>query len=288
MSVFPVCPRCLAEYQEPRNRRFHAQPNACWQRGPQSEIRDTRGNRLPVEDPIAEAIARLLAGEIIAIKGLGGFHLAVDPTIVSRFCVLSAEERELLRSPQRPIVLLPRTNPCPLADSIALFNSNLGIFLPYTPIHHLLLKESELQALVMTSSNLSEEPIAIANCEAVARLGDVADFFLLRCDDAVLRRTSGRTRQLRRSRGFVLVPVFLKKESPTILAVQGELKYTICLQRAGSLPQPAHRQSRKPRGLQIFLGRRQRSAKNPPDPVLPVVALYIRHCLDKSIQCLVY
>jgi hydrogenase maturation protein HypF len=265
MSVFPMCPRCLAEYEDPRNRRFHAQPNACWQCGPQLEFCDSRGQRLSVEDPIAEAVARLRAGDIVAVKGLGGFHLAVDATntgavgrlrerkrriekpfavmvsdleTVSRFCMLGPEERELLCLPQRPIVLLPRTNPCPLADSVAPFNPYLGIFLPYTPIHHLLSKESELQALVMTSGNLSEEPIAIGNSEAVARLVDIADWFLLhnreillRCDDSVLRRVGGRTRQIRRSRGFVPVPIFLRKELPPTLAVGGELKNTICLLR---------------------------------------------------------
>jgi hydrogenase maturation protein HypF len=265
MSVFPMCPRCAAEYEDPRNRRFHAQPNACWQCGPQLEFCDSRGLRLSVEKPIGEVVARLRAGDIVAVKGLGGFHLAVDATndeavdrlrehkrriekpfavmvsdleTVSRFCSLGVEERELLLLPQRPIVLLPRKNPCSLADSVAPFNQYLGIFLPYTPIHHLLFKESQLQALVMTSGNLSEEPIAIGNSEAVARLGDIADWFLLhnrdillRCDDSVVRRTGGRTRQLRRSRGFVPVPVFLKKEFPPTLAVGGELKNTICLLR---------------------------------------------------------
>ncbi len=265
MSVFAMCPRCLAEYEDPRNRRFHAQPNACWQCGPQLEFCDSRGQRLSVEDPIAEAVARLRAGDIVAVKGLGGFHLAVDATnteavgrlrerkhriekpfavmvsdleTVSRFCTLGDEERKLLCQLQRPVVLLPRTNPGPLADNIAPFNPNLGIFLPYTPVHHLLFGDSELRALVMTSGNLSEEPIAIGNSEAVSRLGDIADWFLLhnreillRCDDSVLRRTGGRTRQIRRSRGFVPVPVFLKREFPPTLAVGGELKNTICLLR---------------------------------------------------------
>jgi hydrogenase maturation protein HypF len=265
MSVFPMCPSCLTEYEDPQNRRFHAQPNACWQCGPQLKFCDSRGGRLSVEDPIAEAVARLRAGDIIAVKGLGGFHLAVDATnssavsrlrerklriekpfavmvsdlkTISRFCTLDAEGRDLLCMRQRPIVLLPKQTPCLLADSVAPFNSDLGIFLPYTPIHHLLFRESGLQALVMTSGNLSEEPIAIGNSEAVARLGKIADWFLLhnreillRCDDSVLRHTGGRTRQIRRSRGFVPVPVFLKREFPPTLAVGGELKNTICLLR---------------------------------------------------------
>jgi hydrogenase maturation protein HypF len=265
MSVFPMCPLCLTEYEDPCDRRFHAQPNACWQCGPQLEFCDSQGQRLSVEDPIAETVARLRAGDIVAVKGLGGFHLAVDATnagavsrlrerkrriekpfavmvcdleTVSRFCMLGAKERELLSLPQRPIVLLPRRDQCPLTDNVAPFNQYLGIFLPYTPIHHLLFEESEFQALVMTSGNLSEEPIAIGNSEAVARLGDIADWFLLhnreillRCDDSVLHRTGGRTRQIRRSRGFVPVPVFLKREFPPTLAVGGELKNTVCLLR---------------------------------------------------------
>lgn len=265
MSVFPMCPCCLAEYENPRDRRFHAQPNACWHCGPQLELCDSRGQRLSVDDPIAETVARLRAGDIVAVKGLGGFHLAVDATnagavdrlrerkrriekpfavmisdleTVSHFCVLGSEERELLSLPQRPIVLLRRINPCPLTDNVAPLNQYLGIFLPYTPIHHLLFKEGDLQALVMTSGNLSEEPIAIGNSEAVTRLGGIADWFLLhnreillRCDDSVVRRTAGRTRQIRRSRGFVPVPVFLKREFPPTLAVGGELKNTICLLR---------------------------------------------------------
>ena len=265
MSVFPMCPHCLAQYEDPHNRRFHAQPNACWQCGPRLEFCDSRGQPLSIENPIVAAIARLRAGDIVAIKGLGGFHLAVDATnaaavgqlrerkrrvekpfavmvsdleTVSRFCALDAEERKLLCLPQRPVVLLPRTSECALADSVAPLNPYLGIFLPYTPIHHLLFRESELQALVMTSGNLSEEPIAIENSEAVARLGDIADWFLLhnreillRCDDSVLRLAGGRTRQIRRSRGFVPVPVFLKREFPPTLSVGGELKNTICLLR---------------------------------------------------------
>lgn len=263
MSVFPICPRCQAEYEDPRNRRFHAQPNACWDCGPQVEFCNAHGQCESVKDPIAEAAARLHAGDVVAVKGLGGFHLAVDATnseavqrlrerklriekpfavmvpdlaTASQFCRFGAEERELLSHPQRPIVLLPKKSPCMLADGVAPFNQYLGIFLPYTPIQHLLFRESGLQALVMTSGNVSEEPIAIGNSEAVARLGGFADWFLmhnreilLRCDDSVVRRAGGRTRQIRRSRSFVPTPVFLKQEFPATLAVGGELKNTICL-----------------------------------------------------------
>ena len=146
-----------------------------------------------------------------------------------------------MQSIQRPIVLLPKKTPSLIPDAVAPFNRNLGIFLPYTPLHYLLLAEGEFTALVMTSGNLSEEPIAIDNREAVSRLHGLADSFLvhnrdilLRCDDSVVRVTGGVPRQLRRSRGFVPVPVFLKDDptadnQPSVLAVGGELKNTICL-----------------------------------------------------------
>jgi hydrogenase maturation protein HypF len=144
--------------------------------------------------------------------------------------------RELLLSPQRPIVLLRRREDRPIADEVAPFNRYLGVFLPYAPLHHLLFAEGQFSALVMTSANMSEEPICIANDEAVRRLQTLADCFLvhnrdilLRCDDSVTRVSGGRARQLRRSRGFVPVPVFLGGDVPSVLAVGGELKNTICL-----------------------------------------------------------
>ena len=133
-------------------------------------------------------------------------------------------------------MLLPKRPSCEIAENVAPRNRELGVFLPYTPLHHLLFAEGGFRALVMTSGNLSEEPIAIDNREAVDRLQALADCFLvhdrpilLRCDDSVVRVTGGKPRQLRRSRGFVPVPVFLKEEIPSILAVGGELKNTICL-----------------------------------------------------------
>src|SRR5208337_3626245 len=144
--------------------------------------------------------------------------------------------RQLLLSPQRPIVLTLRRKDTAVADEVAPFNRYLGVFLPYTPLHHLLFSEGNFSALVMTSANMSEEPICIANDEAVRRLQKLADCFLvhnreilLRCDDSVTRVSGGRSRQLRRSRGFVPVPVFLSEEVPSVLAVGGELKNTICL-----------------------------------------------------------
>jgi hydrogenase maturation protein HypF len=420
MAVFPMCADCQREYDHPLNRRFHAQPNACWKCGPQVELWDGEGKPVESADPVAEAAARLQAGYVVAVKGLGGFHLAVDATnsaavrrlregkrrvekpfaimassldAVRNFCQLDDASRALLSSPERPIVLLRRKSVSPIravqiseshssaqrgsaapacgkppafrpmlnrsssstpagrpslpdgaeevgrdarlserqslsarqtaepqliADSIegyldepaisiaelvAPFNREYGVFLPYTPLHYLLFAAGRFQALVMTSGNISEEPIAIDNAEAVARLHGIADFFLvhnrdvlLRCDDSVVRVSSvaqapafevcgaslsanaeevhqkarrsqrrslsasqaaelrtGWSRAepqvvvnridrnlgkpghrqvvqlIRRSRGYVPVPVFLNEDLPPILAVGGELKNTVCL-----------------------------------------------------------
>ena len=263
MAAFPMCPACQAEYADPLNRRFHAQPNACWACGPRVELWNKSGRRIECRDPIAEAASGLHAGLVVAVKGLGGFHLAVDATnpaavallrqrkrrvekpfavmvpdvrAAKEFCELDAASQAALESMQRPIVLLPKRTPSMIPDQVAPFNRYLGIFLPYTPLHYLLLAEGGFKALVMTSGNLSEEPIAIDNHEAVMRLRSLADYFLvhnrdilLRCDDSVVRVARGVTRQLRRSRGFVPVPVFLKNEQPSVLAVGGELKNTVCL-----------------------------------------------------------
>ena len=263
MSLFAMCAHCQAEYDDPGNRRFHAQPNACWDCGPQVELRARDGRRITADDPITSAGEHLRAGAVVAVKGLGGFHLAADAengaalerlrerkqrvekpfavmvaglAAAREFCVLEAEDEGLLVTPQRPIVLLERRPGAAVADAVAPRNRQLGIFLPYTPLHHLLFARSGLRALVMTSGNLSEEPIAIGNEEAITRLAGLADFFLvhnrdilLRCDDSVVRRTGGRVRQVRRSRGFVPAPIFLKEDLPAVLAVGGELKNTVCL-----------------------------------------------------------
>ncbi len=263
MSVFPMCPACRAEYDDPGNRRFHAQPNACWDCGPQVELWDHSGRHIDVQDPIHEAAARLNAGEMVAVKGLGGFHLAVEATnaeaverlrtrkrrvekpfavmapnieAIAAYCELDSFGRVQLESVQRPIVLLPKRQPNAIAEAVAPCNRYLGVFLPYTPVHYLLFAAGGFSALVMTSGNISEEPIAIANDEAVQRLGELADYLLvhnrdvlLRCDDSVVRIAGNQVRRLRRSRGFVPVPVFLKEEVPSILAVGGELKNTICV-----------------------------------------------------------
>lgn len=263
MAVFPMCPSCQEEYEDPLNRRFHAQPNACWECGPQVELWDRTGRKIQVQDAIGEAAKAIEAGVIVAVKGLGGFHLAADATNSAAVALLRERKRRvekpfavmvpnlqaanllgevdessgaLLQTPQRPIVLLKKHPSIPVVDEVAPHNHYLGVFLPYTPIHHLLFAAGGFQALVMTSGNLSEEPIAIDNQEAVGRLSGLADYFLvhnrdilLRCDDSVVRVVSGKARQMRRSRGSVPMPVFLKEKMPPILAVGGELKNTICL-----------------------------------------------------------
>ncbi|MGB9467253.1 MAG: carbamoyltransferase HypF [Candidatus Acidiferrum sp.] len=265
MSAFPMCHKCRVEYEDPQNRRFHAQPNACWECGPQLEFWNVQGRPMKALDPIEAAVERLRSGEILAVKGLGGFHFAVDAMnstaverlryrkrrvekpfavmvrdleVAGRFCGIDAEARRLLNSRQRPIVLLPKTKGTAIAETVAPNQHDLGLFLPYTPLHHLLFAAGKFTALVMTSGNLSEEPIAIDNREAVERLGGIADYFLvhdreilLRCDDSVVRPSAGKLRQIRRSRGYVPAPVRLDKELPQILAVGGELKNTICLTR---------------------------------------------------------
>lgn len=269
MAAFPMCPSCRREYEDPLNRRFHAQPNACWECGPRVWLENPDGTLLAQEDgAVREAVDRLEQGAIVAVKGLGGFHLAVDATreeavkrlrnrkireekpfavmfpdleAIERYCRVSQEESKLLQSMERPIVLLERRFPPsdpPLASGVAPRNRFLGAFLPYTPLHFLLFHESDCRALVMTSGNRSDEPIVTDNQEARERLGKIADFFLfhnrdiyIRCDDSVTRVLNGKSRCLRRARGYVPTPVFLKKSVPPVLGVGAELKNTVCLTR---------------------------------------------------------
>jgi hydrogenase maturation protein HypF len=262
MVVFPMCPLCQAEYDDPLSRRFHAQPNACWDCGPQLTLLDADGLRVE-GNPIAIAVELLKTGRVLAIKGLGGFHLSVDASNAAavdvlrerkhrfekplavmvpdleqaeKLCEVSDADRALLQSPECPIVLMRARADSRLADSIAPRNPDLGIFLPYTPVQHLIFAEGGFHALVMTSANLSEEPICIDNAEAIERLNGIADFFLihnreilLRCDDSLARTSTGCVEILRRSRGFVPVPIALDRERPSVLAVGGELKNAICL-----------------------------------------------------------
>ena len=262
MSKFPMCAACSREYHDPADRRFHAQPVACPECGPRVELWDAKGRVLDVEDPIRETAMRLKRGEILAIKGLGGFHLAVDATnedavrelrrrkrreqkplavmsgdlaSTEQYARFNDAERELLLSFRRPIVLLRKKLPEALAPSVAPRSRCYGVMLPYTPIQYLLFAEGFL-SLVMTSGNLSDEPICIANEEAAERLQGIADAFLVhdrdihaRSDDSVTRVMAGRGRVLRRARGYVPMPTALQAEGAETLAVGAELKGTIAL-----------------------------------------------------------
>jgi len=262
MRHFKMCTACQSEYDDPTNRRFHAQPNACAECGPHVSLYDNHRKSVDTVDPIKTAADLIGRGQIVAVKGLGGYHLvadAVNSEAVIRlrnrkmreekpFAVMSAdlesirqyarvqpEEEKMLTSIQRPIVLLQKQTPNPISEEVAPRNKYWGVMLPYTPLHYLLLKHG-FTALVMTSANLSEEPIAIDNDDAFERLADIADNFIihnrdiyLRSDDSIVKRTADHTRYIRRSRGFVPIPVFLNHAVPPILACGAELKNTICV-----------------------------------------------------------
>ncbi|MGD1002311.1 MAG: carbamoyltransferase HypF [Candidatus Brocadiia bacterium] len=262
MKDFPMCAACSREYHDPADRRFHAQPVACPACGPAVQLQDPAGRPLDAPDLIREAAARLKRGEILAIKGLGGFHLACDATneeavrelrrrkrreekpfavmsndieTVMQYAEAGEAERELLLSFRRPIVLLRKREPERLAPSVAPRNRSYGVMLPCTPIQHLLLAEG-FTALVMTSANVSDEPLCISNTEAIERLRGIADAFLVhnrdicaRSDDSIARVMAGRERLLRRARGYVPLPIALKRDGPKVLAVGAELKGAICL-----------------------------------------------------------
>jgi len=276
MARFTMCAACQAEYDDPLNRRFHAQPNACWECGPVVWFVGADGVEIAFDDPVGETIGRLAAGEIAAIKGVGGFHLSVDATNQSavmrlrerkhrygkplavmvkdlaaarEVCALTSEEEALLLSSARPIVLARKKDGCGIAEGVAPGVPWLGVFLPYAPLQHLLFADARLKALVMTSANLSEEPIAIDNEEARQRLGAIADFFLMhdreilqRCDDSVAAVVDGAPQLLRRARGFVPlgVELGLKFDAPPLLAVGGHLKNVFALARGRHVYQSQH------------------------------------------------
>ncbi len=275
MAAFTMCAACAAEYADPADRRFHAQPNACAVCGPSLEL-VASGTRLAdcsfstrdSLDLIREARALLGAGKILAVKGLGGFLLACDAAndaavaelrrrkrrsdkpfalmardlaSVSQICAVTPDDEAALLSTRRPIVVLRRRPDAAVSPSLAPGNDTLGVMLPYTPLHYLLFSDSpdeasEFPALVMTSGNLSEEPIVTSNEDALRQLDGVADWFLLhnrdiwtRVDDSVVRSFEGRERVLRRSRGFVPQTIDLGIDLDEILAFGGELKNTFCL-----------------------------------------------------------
>lgn len=300
MAGFAMCDDCRAEYENPLDRRFHAQPVACPVCGPQvwleladwySVVFDQSADRLPTaaygEDAIQKGRKLLAHGKILAVKGLGGFHLACDAlndtavttlrqrklrvdkpfalmmpdlAAVEQHCFVNDAERELLESRERPIVILKRRPESPIVTAVAPNQNTIGVMLPYTPLHYLLLEKSSIfnhqsPIFVMTSGNLSEEPIATGNDEARQRLASLADAFLMhdrdihvRCDDSVMRINDLRLKiddsvqphqsliinhqsllPLRRSRGYAPFPVRLPWDAPPILATGAELKNTFCL-----------------------------------------------------------
>lgn len=263
MAEFPLCPDCRAEYQDPADRRFHAQPVACPVCGPRLFLVDGTGREVP-GDALESAIRLLKEGKILAVKGLGGYHLAVDAcnegavrelrrrkkrdekpfavmsatlAEVAEYALFDDMERRLLEGPERPIVLLRKRESNPVAPLVAPANGYFGVMLPYAPLHHLLLR-GNFTALVMTSGNLSDEPIVYRDEEAGAVLSEIADFFLLhnrgihvRTDDSVIRVFRGNPLFLRRSRGYVPRAVHLPATQQSVLAVGAELKGTICLTR---------------------------------------------------------
>lgn len=287
MSCFPLCESCSGEYKNPLDRRFHAQPNACKDCGPKVWLTDNKGNEFfKADNAIAELAALLADGKIAAVKGLGGFHLVCDasdsiavqtlrerknrpdkPLAVmikdiaeaDKIADLSENDHELLEGLQRPIVLAPKSLNYSLAPEIAPDTDFIGLMVPYTPLHHVLIKYfSKLKpspaALVMTSGNMSSAPICIGNREALKRLPDIADIFLfhnrdilIRVDDSVTRSvpefnnkqaekieaqsagTNFRTIFMRRARGYTPSPVFLTKSGPCVLGTGPELKNTLCI-----------------------------------------------------------
>jgi hydrogenase maturation protein HypF len=263
MAAFVMCPACRREYEDPGDRRFHAEPNACPACGPRLAWLGAAGQPLACDDPLGAAASALAGGRIVAVRGLGGFHLACDAGdagAVKRlrerkrreakpFAVMVPDgaaaralahveprEAELLASPERPIVLLRARADAALAPEVAPGLPWLGLLLPYTPLHERLLAATG-RPLVMTSGNLAEEPIASANAEAVTRLAGIADAFLVhdreianRCDDSVARVVAGAPLVLRRARGFVPQPIRVEPPFPEpVLGCGAHLKNAVCL-----------------------------------------------------------
>ena len=266
MAGFAMCLACQSEYDDPADRRFHAQPNACPDCGPSLRLVTARGRVLDVRDPLQAVVQALEDGLVVAVKGIGGYHLACradedqavaalrsrkrredrpfalmapDLDAARELVELTPAEEELLAGRERPIVIARRRPGAQVAAAVAPRSPDLGVMLPYTPLHHLLLRDAG-RPLVMTSGNVSDEPIAYEDDDAVARLGRIADVVLThdrpietRTDDSVLRSVAGRGAplMLRRSRGYVPAALTLPLEAPPLLACGAELKNTFCLAR---------------------------------------------------------
>lgn len=266
MASFAMCAACRAEYDNPADRRFHAQPTACPRCGPQLRLVHAGGAATKTADPLAKFAAALRGGRIGALKGLGGYHLvcdaesqsavaelrrrkhrdekpfaimAPDLAAAAAICFVEPAERRLLQSAHAPIVLLRRRDGCAVADAVAPRNPLLGVLLPYTPLHHLLMRATGGMLLVMTSGNRADEPIAYRDADVLTQLNGIADLFLMhdrpihvRCDDSVLRIVDGGELPVRRSRGYAPRPIELPLEcNRDLLAVGGQLKATFALGR---------------------------------------------------------
>lgn len=274
MAKFLMCPDCAKEYERVENRRFHAQPVACHACGPKAWLERTDGQPITASmfsmlDDVDAVCTLLQKGFIVGIKGIGGIHLACDATnetavqllrdrkqryhkpfalmardlqVIEEYCTPNSQEKQLLASPIAPIVLMESSGKKQIAPSVAPGQKTLGFMLPYTPLHHLILKRMN-RPIVLTSGNLSDEPQCIDNDEAREKLGKIADYFLLhnrdivnRVDDSVARVVAGKIQVLRRARGMAPTPIRLPsgfKNAPQILAMGGELKNTFCLLRDG-------------------------------------------------------
>lgn len=273
MAGFPMCEDCAREYADPADRRFHAEPICCPNCGPQLRLLDAAGRPEP-GDPLGAAAALLRAGAVVAVKGVGGYHLAVDATdeaavgrlrerkrrpdrpfalllrdlaAVEQLCILAAEHRRLLTDPVRPVVIAPRRPGAAIADAVVPDGGPLGVLLPYTPLHALL-SAACARPLVLTSGNVSGEPLVVDETEALDRLAGIADAFLThdrriaaRADDSVVAVAAGRPVPLRRSRGYVPTPVALPIASPVpVLACGPAAKATVCVVRGSEAFLSAH------------------------------------------------
>jgi hydrogenase maturation protein HypF len=271
MSVFQMCEKCAAQYKDVKDRRFHAQPVACATCGPQIWLTDSTGRKIceQTDKVIAEAAKLLLSGKIVAIKGIGGFHLAVDALNndavqrlrqrkrrdhkpfammadsveqLKKYAIISEAAEQLLKSSQSPIVLLPKKPGSPIAPSVAEGVSTFGFMLCYAPLHYLLFAQN-INVLVMTSGNISDEPLICKNDKALERLGDVADAFLMhdreiyrQVDDSILHLIDEQPTFLRRARGYVPTPILTEKSCRAdIFAAGADLKNTFCFAKQNQL-----------------------------------------------------
>lgn len=273
MAAFDMCPKCRGQYEDVQDRRFHAQPVACPTCGPTIELTDNQGRTIETDSDkvISQCADVLRKGGIAAIKGIGGFHLAVDATneqavqelrkrkrrdakpfammaasidVIKKYAVVDETAEKLLKTPEAPIVLLDKVGmahptknePNAIASSVALGTNRFAFMLCYTPLHHLLFAEEGIEVLVMTSANLSDEPLICKNDQAIEELGDIADVFLIhdrdiyrQLDDSVVHEVNGQAAFLRRARGYVPTPIYRKEPSPKeIFAAGPDLKNTFC------------------------------------------------------------